>query len=276
MTEKDIILEVIRRVLADPAMQKLMDGCVSDNLVEKKNALLLLDCCNDPAGALDKIAGLWSNDYNFKVIVSENFSPLKIELPKCMTEENPFNLSSTKYDRVFVPGCPTGTLVKMALGICDTHITYAVHRAFAEGTPVVIVADPCLTENASPAYRDLFNGYIDKLRSFGAVVHNNITELCPHCPTGLCAGNSDNRGTADLAQEKMGVCPIVEPAAVGLLLTGTQDNAVKITSRFISERDILNLPRGSVIMIQKNAILSPLAKERMQDRNIDVLREGEV
>jgi hypothetical protein len=125
-------------------------------------------------------------------------------------------------------------IAKLALGIADEPLLKIVQQKLTEGAENIEILRLCnLTKIRQDSYKKLFLGYIDKIRSFGICISDEVVRS--------------------------------ETA-----------NTVTWQYKALTERDLLDIEKDSVITVGKKCIVTSLAVDAARRKSIQICREGEV
>lgn len=283
--DTNLIEQIVRSILSDPSMQAMVAGKAAP---KGRRALVLISNTPDIAKRLAFVAEKWSSLYELHAVLSDSAVHAGIKLPanfSLVPAEIAYQ-ADFSYDRILVPACSKNCLAKLANGIRDTAVTELVSRAIESGIPIEMVPGYEQTPAASAAWNAMYDGYIDRLRSFSVIVHAAIEELCTceECmftPPGCILANLIPPGikpeqiimpVPDACKQSAVPAGQVQPVPQ---VYGTEKKVNFFSGKVLTERDVLNWERGSVAKLSKKTIVTPLAKDRLIDRVIDYFAEGE-
>lgn len=150
--------------------------------------------------------------------------------------------------RIYQPSL--NAIAKLALGIADEPLLKVVQQKLMEGAENIEILRLCnLSKIRQESYKKLFLGYIDKIRSFGITVSDD----------GVQAAEGDF------------------PTAVKTRKACTEmTNTVTWQYKALTERDLLDIEKGSVVTVGKKCIVTSLAVDAARRKSIQICREGEV
>ena len=284
--DANLIEQIVRSILSDPSMQTMLANSAPK---KGRRALVLISNTPDIAKRLAFVAKKWSPLYELQAVLSDSAVHAGIKLPanfSLVPAEIAYQ-ADFSYDRILVPACSKNCLAKLANGIRDTAVTELVSRAIESGIPVEMVPGYETSAAAPAAWNAMYDGYIDRLRSFSVIVHGAIEELCTceECAFSVQGGILANLVPPGIRPEQI-VVPVPEEyretaganAASQAVLKEivAADKKINVFSgKVLTERDVLNWERGSVARLNKKTIITPLAKDRLMDRLIDYFTEGE-
>jgi len=150
--------------------------------------------------------------------------------------------------RVYQPSL--NVVAKLALGIADEPVLKIVQEKLTEGADNIELLRLCnLSRIRQDSYRKLFLGYLDKIRSYGIAISDD----------GVPASEGDFPTAVKTRKpsESMG-------------------NTVSWQYRALTERDLLDIEKGTVITVGRKCIVTSLAVDAARRKSIQICREGEV
>jgi ethanolamine utilization protein len=197
-----------------------------------------------------------------------------IELQACCRLDCAFikeyNVKIEDYDTVVIYQLSVDAMAKLAGGSCDSPFLSLASKAILLGKQVLLVEDEIelyrYRQTAQKAYYSMLEEKLNQLRTYGILFsrYGDLTKVlsepsrcCGCIPVEAGCEREDIRGNLELAG-------------------GKQKH--RIDKKVITESDIRKLTGDSIscIVINKNAILTDLAKEYLYNRKIDVERETSV
>lgn len=161
---------------------------------------------------------------------------------KIYREEDIFKLQdiTREYSIIIGPNITMNTLSKVALGMVDSFVSNIIWTFLYQGKGVYLdytsVRNYLGNETKNKAISSIIEGHIGTLKSMGAM---EISE-----------GSYDNIFTGASAKLPIPV------------------NAQETTIRVLVERDILSMNPNTNLMLPKGSIITPLAKDRANEKNI--------
>jgi hypothetical protein len=230
--EQDKLAALVKMIMADPRIMALIrnDGNITDccdlTLIETKDIFetLPLDwranvCCQELPDGGD---GLLSLD-----------SAVKREWNRI---------------RIYQPSL--NVIAKLALGIADEPLLKAVQQKLAEGAENIEIIRLCnLSKIRQDSYKKLFLGYIEKIRSFGISISDEVVQA------------AEGASPATVKTPKAG---------------SSSADTVTWQYKALTERDLLDIGKGSVVNVGKKCIVTSLAVDAARKKSIQICREGEV
>ena len=150
--------------------------------------------------------------------------------------------------RIYQPSL--NVIAKLAMGIADEPLLKVVQQKLMEGMEnIEILRLNDLSKIRQESYKKLFLGYLDKIRSFGICVSDD--------------GVQTAEGDFPAAVKIRNACSEIA-------------NTVTWQYKALTERDLLDIEKGSVITVGKKCIITSLAVDAAKRRSIQICREGEV
>lgn len=146
-----------------------------------------------------------------------------------------------KQIRVYQPSL--NLIAKLALGIADEPLLTVLQEKLIEGAEnIELVRLSNLSKVKAESYKKLYLGYVEKIKSFGIKIDDG--GLSPVKTLGMaCAVNAD---------------------------------AMIWRYKALTEKDLLDLEKGTVITVGKKCIVTSLAVDMARRKSIQICREGEV
>ncbi|GAB6155023.1 hypothetical protein JCM17380_37740 [Desulfosporosinus burensis] len=267
---EELINQIVRRILSDPALQGLLQGKVSpagDKTV-KSQALVLLNYVPDFPGVLTKVQQRWGATYTLSVLPSDQVYTANPELPLGMTWITAQDaLSKSDWQKLILPTCSPNTLAKAALGIRDNPICEMLGRGITEGNSIELVTDYLgLTAKTPLAYKELYEGYIQKLQSFGVMVCATLEEctfaqkLAQQYPP-----NHDQQIPVIYEQKK----------TASYAERSFTPNEIHFLKKFLGDKQAYGFPEESRVLVKQGTVISPLARDTLKLRRIELCIEKE-
>lgn len=262
----ELISQIVRRILQDPAFAQLVSA-QETTVCDKPQVLVLLNFTSDLSKTLAKLQELWGEKYCFKVLGSNTVAGNRPELPKGMSWVEPEEARKSCYAKVLLPTCSASTLAKIALGLRDCLVCELAAKAILEGTPIEIAVNLGFTPNTPQTYKNLYQGYINQVQSFGVVVYPTADALCMACGETVCSSQLGLAEAAAAADSQASELKSMTAEAK------TEENVIHWTKKLLTEYDAVAIPKNSVLKVAKSTIISPLGQDKLNDRRIEVRRE---
>lgn len=231
--DEALLAQIVARVLAE-----LKKASPSIQLESKKKLLLLAD---NPEKLQEKLEGLrqeYGSDYALYVLKESGDS-----LPYGIEGVEESAVKRVKWARVYLAECSVNTLVKISLGLREGLTADLIGIALTKGTPVEMETPSFgFTPATQDGYRRLLEGYLAQVASFGVVL----------------------RGKEQSAQgpSSLSIAPSVS--------TLSTREVNRYEKRLLSEREVNKVPTNSLLLVNPGVILTPLAKDVLKLRNIEV------
>ncbi|OLN25762.1 flavoprotein [Desulfosporosinus metallidurans] len=241
---EELINQLVHRILSEPAFQALLqgNGNGAGNKAVKPAALVLLNYVPDFERVLSAVKTRWGAEYTLTILPSESVAKANPALPEDMNWITPQDaLTKTDWQKIIVPACSANTLAKAALGLRDNPLSELIGRGITQGQPIELVTEYLgFTAQTPKAYLELYEGYLQKIKSYGVKVYTRI---------------GDEKTAA-------------EP---------TQD-VIRFEKKFLGDKDAYGFPEASRVFVKRLTVISPLARDTLKIRRIelctDMEREG--
>jgi hypothetical protein len=141
-------------------------------------------------------------------------------------------------------------IAKLAMGIADEPLPRTVQQKLVEGAQNIELFRLCsLSGIKVESYKKLFLGHLDRIRSYGIKVADDGTGAAKES----AAAEGKNREAC--------------VAAAGV---------IDWQYKALTERDLLDVEKGSVVTVGKKCIVTSLAVDMARRKAIQICREGEV
>jgi ethanolamine utilization protein len=182
-----------------------------------------------------------------------------------------YNVKIEDYDMAVIYQLSVDALGKLAGGICDSPFLHLASQAILLGKRVLVVEDEIelhrYKQTAPEAYYSMLEEKLNQLRSFG-VLFCRYEDLEPVL--------SDRSRCNERSPEE---AEYIRKEAAGLSKKSEQNEGkqkLRIDKKVITESDIRKLAGDNIgcICINKNAILTDLAKDYLHNRKIGIEREA--
>ena len=249
-------------------------------LLNRKTTIFFTGGKADAAGLLKIIDGLLTARPG--IVASDNF--MKMAPPafkdsiqdRLLTDYADMQKHIASSDLAVVPILTRNTISKAAVGIQDNLVTCGLAAVLMRNIPVIAVRenfDPTgnhfreLGLDKNPAYNDMLKGHERKLASFGvkfvdtsefsgalgAALYGEIFSAVPSV-----ALNSNADGSSQKTASKKSADSSVV--------------SVTLSDSFITCEDLMKIQPGARISIASGAVLTPLAKEYLERKEIELVR----
>ncbi len=279
MDEK-IIEQIIRRIMSDPSLAALLSSDAAVPTNPGGRVLVLVNQAPDVEKRLQFLAKSWAETCQLDAVLSPGAQAAGVKLPAGMNlvDENLAWKDLAQWKRVVIPAISQNTLAKIATGVRDGALVELAARAIESGMKIDVVPGFVIPATAPPAWAAMYDGYLQQLRSFKVCVHDAVEGVvaCSVCAQpGSCIFSS--LVPPGIKPEQLTV-PLVMKAADAPRQdssTTTGQAVYECSAQVLTERDVMGFARNSVVKLAKRTILTPLAKERLGERQVDYFREGE-
>lgn len=258
--------EIINRILSDPSVRELLVS-KSDAKQTRPEILVLLNYSSDLVGLLMSIREALAQQYDIKVMGSDAVMRNKPVLPEGLCWLAPEKACRQGFHRLLLPNCSANTLAKIALGLRDSLLCEMAARAIIEGVPVEVIPNLGFSARTPQAYQKLFEDYIKVLQSFGITIRSSLSQV------GM-SGLVSILGSA-AAEEKQEAAATSSSLKTGSAEEPDDQRIIRWKKRLITEGDAAMIPAHSTLSMPRNTVISPLAKDRLRERKIEILREGD-
>ncbi|HBV88916.1 MAG TPA: flavoprotein [Desulfosporosinus sp.] len=253
---EDLINQIVRRILSDPALQNLLNSGLAGNgkpMAVIKNGLILLNYVPDFGRVLNSVKNRYGANYTLNVLPSDQVYMAKPILPEGMTWITTEDaLTKREWDKIILPACSPNIIAKAALGIRDNPMSEIIGRGISEGKPLELVIEYLgLTAKTPQAYRELYEGYLQKLKTYGVRVYESL----------------DQQEQTSITYEHKQSAPYVENASLR--------GEIYFEKKFLGDKQAYGFPEDSKIHVKQGTVISPLARDTLKLRRIEVCVEKE-
>lgn len=269
---EELIAQIVSRVLSDPEVQKLLTKDLSQSTVavEKPNLLVLLNNAPNLIDLCNQMQKIWSSDYSIKVLGTAVVRRSKLELPVGMEWVTLYDATHNyEWEKVVIPACTANTLAKIALGLRDTPLCEMAAEAIVRGIPVEIYTSNLgFTSKTPVAYKQLYESYLERLRSFGVIVKDSVFSDLEVKESSIGHGSAD--------KNEQSFCDFEEGNNRENCLASDfadEREVVFWRDKLLSEKEAVKLPPNSVLKLDRGVIVTPLAKDALKLRNIEIYQE---
>ena len=291
---EELINQIVSRILSEPAFQALLHGNKDGNIAElkavKPDGLVLLNYVPDFERVLSSLKQCCGSDYTLSILPSDQANVSKPKLPEGMTWITPQDaLNKTTWQKIMIPACSPNTLAKAALGIRDNPISELIGRGISQGIPTMLVTEYLgFTDQTPKAYVDLYEGYLQTVQSYGVVVSETLGEGCSSLIKGMGRVPSLAGG---LVIDKGTVLPTQDPAVRETRQsnsatfyeqknTSNEQSApsreeIRFDKKFLGDKQTYGIPEGARVLVKQGTVISPLARDTLKSRRIELCVERE-
>ena len=166
-----------------------------------------------------------------------------------------YQAAKEEWEKIRIYRPSLNLIAKLAAGIADEPILKLIQEKLVEGCEIMeLVCLDRIQEIKAPAYRKLFLGYIERIKSFGI--------------------RNDERCSFDTNRESAGVGSI---NTVSAELCALEPGPAWINWQYkaLTERDLLDIEKGAALKIGRKCIITSLAADMARRKSIQICREGE-
>jgi hypothetical protein len=280
MDEK-IIEQIIRRIMTDPSLAALLSSDAAQTANVGGRVLILVNQAPDVEKRLQFLVKSWAETCQLDAVLSPGAEAAGVKLPSGinLVDGNLAWKDLAQWKRLVIPAISQNTLAKLATGVRDGALVELAAKAIEAGMKIDVVPGFTIPVTAPPTWAAMYDGYLQQLRSFKVCVHDAVEAVvaCIVCAQpGSCIFTS--LVPPGIKPEQVTV-PLVAKAADAPLKsvcsTATNQAVYECSAQVLTERDVMGFARNSVVKLAKRTILTPLAKERLGERQVDYFREGE-
>lgn len=267
---------ILERIKGDLLEQII--SCITP-LLDRQATVIFTGGKADAAGLLKVIDGLLAT--KAKIVLSEGFAGVMPEFKAACQDRLLADYASMQKhiagsSLVAVPILTRNTLAKAAAGVQDNLATCGIAGALMRAIPVIAVKDSCdpdgshfreLGIDKNPAYCEMLRDHERKLASFGVKLVDS-GEFSVALEAGLYGDIYSVAATAFAAP-----APSEAPAArrdiPSEAISAPQPaSIIRLTDSFITCEDLMSIRPGTNVEIDRNAVLTPLAKEYVERRGV--------
>lgn len=262
---EELINQIVRRILSEPAFQRLMPGTNESTMAVKPDGLVILNFVPDLEQTLKAVKLRWGAEYTLHILPSTSVSATKPGIPEGMNWITPQDaLSKGDWQKIMIPACSPNTLAKAALGIRDNPLCEIIGRGITRGIPLVLVTERLgFTLQTPPTYRELYEGYLKDLQSYGVLIYPTLED-----ERGMIKDQDTDRapsvGKRRMAGEETGVS-----------MDGPAQEGIRYEKKYLADKDAYGFPEESIVIVKRLTVISPLARDTLKMRRIDLRQEME-
>ncbi|KGK82385.1 flavoprotein [Desulfosporosinus sp. HMP52] len=286
---EELIRQIVSRILSDPSLQGLLQGTGHQAPPSrvKSEALIILNYVSDFPGVLASVQERWGETYTLRILPSDQVCQAKPELSAGMSwisaEEA---LGKADWPKVILPTCSANTLAKAALGIRDNPISELIGQGISQGSSIELITEYLGLTNRTPAaYRELYEGYLEKLKSYGVVIHESLNQSCADVKYGSQETNlildqkfvSQQPNLLAVEQRIVNQYPVINQP-VRTVFAEEPDlkrEEIYYTKKFLGDKQAYGFPEASRVLVSEGTVISPLARDTLKQRRIELCLERE-
>jgi len=282
MMDETFVRQIVERLLVDPEFQHRLAQLNVRG--DKPSCLVLLNYVPGLSQVLQEVQRTWGHDYRLSILPSASVPTDKISLPEEMSWLDPQEACSrSDWVKVLIPACSANTLAKLALGIRDNAILEAAGRALSHGVPVELGTSYLgLTPQTPPAYRELYARYLRQVEAYGVKVWSSLPGVRLGAAQALDSGSSPSPGVLQAPDRPaLGTSDWPASGTSGCLSKSGAAEAqqrreiVRFVKKLLTDRDASSLPAGALVITKKTTVVSPLARDTLKTRRIELRQERE-
>ncbi|HZK54288.1 MAG TPA: flavoprotein [Desulfosporosinus sp.] len=255
---EELIRQIVRRMLDEPTFQALLHGKTAgfqEGSLVKPKGLVLLNYVPEFERVITSLRFDYGGDYILSVLPSDQAFVDKPMLPEGITWITPQEALSTTWQKIILPACSPNILAKAALGIRDNPLSEMVGRGITQGIPTLLGTEYLgFTDQTPKAYRELYEGYLEMVTSYGVMLCATIGDDChPLSPYERRAA------TRDQAVPQKASLPEV----------------MCYEKKYLADKDAYVIAEETVVIVKPGTIISPLARDTLKSRRIVLRQETE-
>jgi len=260
---EELIKQLVSRILSEPAFQALLQGG-NENLEERKavkpDGIVLLNYVSDFKRVITALKQQFGVDYTLSILPSDQAFVVKPELPEGMIWITPQEaLEKTTWQKIIIPACSLNTLAKAALGIRDNPISELIGRGITQGIPTMLGTEYLgWTAQTPKAYRALYEGYLQTVQSYGVSVSATLEG---GCTVTLEIG----RSAVDVGKQRGATSEQSAPSR----------EVIHYEKKYLADKNVFGIAEGSLVLVKRGTVISPLARDTMKSRGIELRQEKE-
>ncbi|TGE35418.1 flavoprotein [Desulfosporosinus fructosivorans] len=261
---EELINQLVKRILSEPAFQALLHGShegSSAGFKAKPDGIVLLNYVPEFERVITALKHSSGAEYRLSILPSDQAFVAKPELPEGMSWITPQEaLEKTTWQKIILPACSLNTLAKAALGIRDNPISELIGRGITQGIPIWLGTEYLgLNAQTPKAYRALYEGYLQTVQTYGVQVSARLGEECI-----LVTKTSQSPRTS-----------LYELQAPSNEQTAPIREEIRFAKKFLGDKEVYGIPEGSLVRLKQGTVISPLARDTMKSRRIELRQEKE-
>ena len=273
---EELINQIVHRVLSEPAFQALLREKVFENKTPKPDGLVLLNFVPDFERVLTAVKNRFAAECTLNILASESVLKVKPELPEGMCWVTPLDtLTKRDWQRLIIPACSLNTLAKAALGLRDNSISEMIGWGLTQGKPIELVTEYLeLTAQTPPMYLELYEGYIQKLKSYGIKVWATLEDECSKDDESSML-KEQGRGSVPSVEERLVTASFDQSSmAIEQEREGTPSREeIRYEKKYLANKDAYGFPEESIVIVKRLTIISPLARDTLKMRGIELRQD---
>ena len=284
--KEELIQQIVKRILSEPAFQALLggnaDGAIEEARAAKPDGLVLLNYVPEFEPVLNALKLSYGGEYTLSILPSDQAFEAKPTLPDGMTWITPEDaLSKMTWQKILVPACSANTLAKAALGLRDNPMSESIGRGITQGIPIVLSTEYLgFTDQTTKAYQKLYEGYLQTVKSYGVLVCTTLGEapvllkdkkaltfsqFSPAAQTG-----QHNQPT--FYEQRTAICEQNKAFDEQKL---SAPEVICYPKKYLADKDAYGIAEESIILVKHGTVISPLARDTLKSRHIELRQEME-
>ncbi|MBU5437538.1 hypothetical protein KQI42_05940 [Tissierella sp. MSJ-40] len=262
---KKIVEEVLVEYIAEKVIEKLIE--------RKKRAIVIFTGASIGFNqSIKSLQSLKRDGWDFEIVMSKgaeraltvNLIKELLSVDNVITEDFSFNMEKLLEENNFiiVPTLTVKTTSKIANCIIDNPTTSIISRFIMNGRPVIASINGCCPDNEE---RNKFG--FSPTESYKIKLRENIEAIKSYGVSLTISENLDKK-TNEMFFRTYGIPQLGESKKLSI-----KDNKViNIESKVITRSTILDNSIYNVINLRKDVIITDLAKEEAEKRNIRLIK----
>ncbi len=282
---EELINQIVRRILSEPSLQGLLQGKGGQkgNPTVRSEALVLLNYVSDFPRVLTAVQRQWGANYKLSILPSDQVCAAKPVLPAGMTWTTVQDaMGKSDWQKLILPTCSPNTLAKAALGIRDNPICEMIGRGISKGCSIELVTEYLgLTAQTPQAYRDLYEGYLKKVQTYGFILRETLEEDCTFASDNGTVPASHSTSVGRTVQQQI-IHPEQTSGSYGSKKTAFHEESastreeIHFVKKFLGDKQACGFPEESRVHVKQGTVVSPLARDTLKLRRIElcIVKEG--
>ena len=280
---EELINQIVHRILSEPAFKALLQGnkagCVEELKVVKLEGLVLLNFVPDFERVITELKQRFGAEYTLNILPSDQTLVAKPNLPEGMNWITPqAALNKTTWQKIIIPACSPNTLAKAALGIRDNPLSEMIGRGITQGIPCIFVTEYLgFTAQTPKAYVELYEGYLEKVKTYGVLVSATLGEEC-----NLIKDKGTVLSAQELAVSQAGQyhrTSLYEQRSATreqlVLQNAPSREVIRYAKKYLADKDAYGIAEETIILVKRGTVISPLARDTLKSRRIELRQEME-
>jgi len=286
--KEELIQQIVKRILSEPAFQALLKGDKAGTIEEaravKPDGLVLLNYVPEFEPVLNALKLSYGADYTLSILPSDQAFEAKPTLPEGMTWITPEDaLSKMTWQKILIPACSANTLAKAALGLRDNPMSESIGRGIAQGIPIVLSTEYLgFTDQTPKAYQKLYEGYLQTVKSYGVLVCTTLQEGCTLLKekktstfsqvSAVTQAGQHHRTKPTFYEQRTAICEQNKASDEQKL---SAREVICYEKKYLADKDAYGIAEESIILVKQGTVISPLARDTLKSRHIELRQERE-